>query len=117
MNIRTLLRRISASQKVALLMAAMLVIAGVNIGVVLFYQSQVENDSNAVDIAGQQRMLTQQMTRHANRIAIGAEESQTASEPVSESTQAISAGAERQSGNLEEVTGEMQSLSGTVEES
>jgi methyl-accepting chemotaxis protein len=60
-------------------MVAMLVIAGVNVGVVFYYQSQVENDSNAVDVAGQQRMLTQQMTRYANRIAAGDEE---AKEPL-----------------------------------
>lgn len=80
-TVRDLLRRISVSQKVTLLMAAMLVIASVNIGVVFYYQSQVENDSNAVDIAGQQRMLTQQMTRYANRIAAGDEE---AREPLRE---------------------------------
>jgi nitrate/nitrite-specific signal transduction histidine kinase len=79
MSARNLLREISVSQKVALLMAAMLVIASVNIGVVFYYQSQVEKDSNAVDVAGQQRMLTQQMTRYANRIAAGDE---AAKEPL-----------------------------------
>jgi methyl-accepting chemotaxis protein len=79
MSIGDVLRRGSVSQKIALLMAAMLVIASVNIGIVFYYQSQVEADSNAVDIAGQQRMLTQQMTRYANRIAAGDE---TAKEPL-----------------------------------
>lgn len=59
MKIRNLFRKISVSQKVALLMAAMLLVAAVNIGVVFYFQSQVEKDSNAVDVAGQQRMLTQ----------------------------------------------------------
>lgn len=52
-------------------MAAMLLVAAVNIGVVFYFQSQVEKDSNAVDVAGQQRMLTQQMTRYGNRVAAG----------------------------------------------
>lgn len=71
MKIRNLFRKISVSQKVALLMAAMLLVAAVNIGVVFYFQSQVEKDSNAVDVAGQQRMLTQQMTRYGNRVAAG----------------------------------------------
>jgi methyl-accepting chemotaxis protein len=74
MKIGDILRKVSVTQKVTLLMVAMLIVAGVNIGVVFYYQSQVEEDSNAIDTAGQQRMLTQQMTRYANRLAAGDEE-------------------------------------------
>ncbi len=84
MSARDVLRQVSVSQKVALLMAVMLVIAGVNIGVVFYYQSQVEQDSNAVDVAGQQRMLTQQITRYANGVAAGDEE---AREPLRAATE------------------------------
>lgn len=73
------LRTLSVSQTVALLMTALIIIAGMNIGVVFYFQSQVSEDSNAIDVAGQQRMLTQQMTRHANRLATGDE---SAREPL-----------------------------------
>jgi len=79
MNVKNLFKKISVSRKVTLLLAAMLIIAGMNIGVVFYYQSQVAEDSNSVDVAGQQRMLSQQMTRHANAVAAGNDE---AKEPL-----------------------------------
>lgn len=68
---KNLFKQTSVSRKVTLLLAAMLIIASLNIGVVFHYQSQVSEDSNSVDVAGQQRMLSQQMTRHANAVAAG----------------------------------------------
>jgi methyl-accepting chemotaxis protein len=76
MGIREAFGRLSVNQKIGLLLAAMLVIAGLNVAVVFHYQSQVQQDSNAVDVAGQQRMLTQRMTRFANSVATGNEQAQ-----------------------------------------
>jgi methyl-accepting chemotaxis protein len=73
-RVRDLPRRISINQKIGVLLAVMLVIASINVGVVFYYQSQVEKDSNAVDVAGEQRMLTQRMARFSNAVANGNED-------------------------------------------
>lgn len=51
-----LFAQLSVNKKIGLVLGMMMVIAGVNVGVVHHYQAQVAEDSNAVDHAGQQRM-------------------------------------------------------------
>lgn len=70
--------RASVGIKIGVLLGVMLLVAGVNVGVVYYYQSQVSTISNSVNYAGQQRMLSQQMARYSNNLA--QTESETARE-------------------------------------
>jgi len=61
--------RFKLSEKVSVLLLVMVLVAVVNIGVIYTYHQQVEQSGNSVNVAGQQRMLSQRMVRFANEIA------------------------------------------------
>lgn len=63
--------RFKVSEKVTVLLLVMVLVAVVNIGVIYSYHQQVEDAGNSVNVAGQQRMLTQRMVWHASDIAAG----------------------------------------------
>lgn len=63
--------RLKLFEKVSLLLLIMVVVAGVNIAVIYSYHQQAEQVGNSVNIAGQQRMLSQRMVRLANEIDHG----------------------------------------------
>ncbi|MFB6124463.1 MAG: bacterio-opsin activator domain-containing protein [Halanaeroarchaeum sp.] len=63
--------RFKLSEKVSVLLLLMVLVAMVNIGVIYSYHQQVEQAGNSVNIAGQQRMLSQRMVRFANEIDNG----------------------------------------------
>ena len=63
--------RLKLFEKVSLLLAVMVLVAGINIAVIYTYHQHAEQVGNSVNIAGQQRMLSQRMVRLANEIATG----------------------------------------------
>ncbi|MFB6134409.1 MAG: bacterio-opsin activator domain-containing protein [Halanaeroarchaeum sp.] len=63
--------RFKVSEKVAVLLLVMVLVAVVNIGIIYTYHHQVDAASNSVNVAGQQRMLTQRMAWFASDIAAG----------------------------------------------
>jgi PAS domain S-box-containing protein len=63
--------RFKISEKVTVLLLVMVLVAVVNIGVIYTYHQQVEDAGNSVNVAGQQRMLTQRMAWFASDIAAG----------------------------------------------
>ncbi|MFB6081761.1 MAG: bacterio-opsin activator domain-containing protein [Halanaeroarchaeum sp.] len=63
--------RFKISEKVSVLLLVMVLLAVVNIGLIYTYHQQVEQAGNSVNVAGQQRMLSQRMVRFANDIANG----------------------------------------------
>ncbi|UWG48219.1 Methyl-accepting chemotaxis protein [Halanaeroarchaeum sp. HSR-CO] len=63
--------RFKISEKVTVLLLVMVLVALVNITVIYSYHQQVEDDGNSVNIAGQQRMLSQRMLWFASDIAHG----------------------------------------------
>lgn len=69
-----LARRFTVGQLMLLLLGVMIVLAGLNVGAVYHYQSEVEGVDNAIDVAGEQRYTTMQMTLYTERIASGDEE-------------------------------------------
>ena len=60
-SIRTITDRLTVGTKIGLLLFVMLLVAGANVGAVYYYQSQVDTLGNSVNVAGQQRMLSQRM--------------------------------------------------------
>lgn len=69
--------RLSVGQKITVLLLVMLTIAVISVGTVYYSQSETEKLDNSVDVAGEQRMLTQRMARYANIIAAGNANAQT----------------------------------------
>ena len=67
--IHKFLYKISVNTKIAVVSGGMLLLMAVSVGFVFQSQAAVETDSNAVDVAGEQRMLTQQIARFAGAIA------------------------------------------------
>lgn len=63
--------RFKVSEKVTVLLLVMVLVAVVNIAVIYSYHQQVEDAGNSVNVAGQQRMLTQRMVWYATDIANG----------------------------------------------
>lgn len=63
--------RFKVSEKVTVLLLVMVLVAVVNIGVIYTYHQQAEDAGNSVNVAGQQRMLTQRMVWYASDIAVG----------------------------------------------
>lgn len=63
--------RFKISEKVTILLLVMVLVAAVNITVIYSYHQEVEDAGNSVNIAGQQRMLTQRMLWFATDIAHG----------------------------------------------
>lgn len=49
--------------KITLLLSLMLLVGIANVGVVYFYQDQAKHDAHIVNVAGRQRMLSQEITR------------------------------------------------------
>ncbi len=66
-------RKFNAGQdtKVIVLLLAALILLGINIVVVYQYQKIGEKDSQVVDVAGAQRMLTQEIAKSVNAVASG----------------------------------------------
>ena len=60
---------LSVGAKVGALLMIMLAIGGVNVAIVYYYQSLSEKDSQVINVAGRQRMLTQEMAKLVNGIA------------------------------------------------
>lgn len=67
--LRKFLYQTSVNSKIAVVLGGMLLLMAVNVGFVFHAQGAVETDSNAVDVAGEQRMLTQQIARFSGAIA------------------------------------------------
>ncbi|HKL29226.1 MAG TPA: bacterio-opsin activator domain-containing protein [Natrialbaceae archaeon] len=67
--LRRLNTRLKLFEKVSLLLIVMVLLATVNIVVIYSYHQQTERLGNSVNIAGQQRMLSQRMVRLANEVA------------------------------------------------
>ena len=65
--------RLKLFEKVSLLLVVMLLVASVNIGVIYTYHQQAEQVGNSVNIAGQERMLSQRMARLATEVYQGAD--------------------------------------------
>jgi PAS domain S-box-containing protein len=63
--------RLKLSESVSLLLALLVLLAMVNIAVIYDSHQDAERLGNSVNIAGQQRMLSQRMVRFANEIAHG----------------------------------------------
>ncbi|MFB6085854.1 MAG: bacterio-opsin activator domain-containing protein [Halodesulfurarchaeum sp.] len=63
--------RLKLFEKVSLLLVVMILVASLNIGVIYVYHQQAEQLGNSVNIAGQERMLSQRMARLANKISRG----------------------------------------------
>lgn len=57
--------------KVSILLLAMLAVAGINVAVVYYYQAQNSKDNQVINIAGRQRMLSQEMAKLVEIIATG----------------------------------------------
>lgn len=85
--------RFTVGQLVLVLLLAMIGLAAVNVGAVYYYQDQAQDNGNAINVAGEQRMLTQEMAKHTNRIAAG-------NEP-GEAKQSLEEAKERYETNLE----------------
>lgn len=66
---RRLNTRLKLFEKVAILLAVMVLLASVNLVVIYTYHQETERLGNSVNVAGQQRMLSQRMVRLANEIA------------------------------------------------
>lgn len=63
--------RLKLFEKVSLLLVVMVLVASLNIGVIYVYHQQAEQVGNSVNIAGQERMLSQRMARLANDVSRG----------------------------------------------
>lgn len=63
--------RFKVSEKVAVLLLVMVLVAVVNIAIIYTYHQQVDDAGNSVNVAGQQRMLSQRMVWFASDIATG----------------------------------------------
>ncbi len=63
--------RLKLFEKVSLLLIVMVLLAGANLAVIYTYHQQAEQVGNSVNIAGQQRMLSQRMVWLATDIARG----------------------------------------------
>ncbi len=63
--------RLKLFEKVSLLLVIMVLVASVNIGVIYTYHQQAEQVGNSVNIAGQERMLSQRMARLATEVYQG----------------------------------------------
>ena len=63
--------RLKLFEKVSLLLVVLVLVASVNIGVIYVYHQQAEQVGNSVNIAGQERMLSQRMARLANDVQQG----------------------------------------------
>ncbi|MFC7045738.1 type IV pili methyl-accepting chemotaxis transducer N-terminal domain-containing protein [Halobacteriaceae archaeon GCM10025711] len=63
--------RLKLFEKVSLLLLIMVVVAVANIAVIYSYHQQAERVGNSVNIAGQQRMLSQRMVGLTTEIAHG----------------------------------------------
>ncbi|MBS3760147.1 MAG: PAS domain S-box protein [Halodesulfurarchaeum sp.] len=63
--------RLKLFEKVSLLLVVLVLVASVNIGVIYTYHQQAEQVGNSVNIAGQERMLSQRMARLATDVQQG----------------------------------------------
>ncbi|MDR5656439.1 bacterio-opsin activator domain-containing protein [Halodesulfurarchaeum sp. HSR-GB] len=63
--------RLKLFEKVSLLLVIMVLLAGSNIAVIYVYHQQAEQVGNSVNVAGQERMLTQRMAHLANEVDRG----------------------------------------------
>lgn len=61
--------RLKLSEKIGLLLVMMVLVATVNLAVIYSYHQESQKIGNSINIAGQQRMLSQRMVRLANEIA------------------------------------------------
>ena len=61
--------RLKLFEKVSLLLVVMVLVASLNIGVIYVYHQQAEQVGNSVNVAGQERMLSQRMARLANEVS------------------------------------------------
>lgn len=64
-------RRFTVGELVLALLLIMIVITAINVGAVYMTLSQFDTMDNSVDVAGEQRMLTQRMARFTNHLAAG----------------------------------------------
>ena len=69
--INRIARKFTVGQLVLVLLIVMIGLAAVNVGTVYYFQDQATDDGNAIDVAGEERMLTQAMARYTNQIAAG----------------------------------------------
>ncbi|SDJ64220.1 Methyl-accepting chemotaxis protein [Halovenus aranensis] len=69
--------RFSVGQKIGALLFAMLLVAGISVGAVYYFESQTATLDNSIDTAGEQRMLTERMLALSNEIAAGDADEQT----------------------------------------
>jgi PAS domain S-box-containing protein len=67
--IRRINTRLKLFEKVSLLLLVMVLLATLNLAVIYSYHQETERLGNSVNIAGQQRMLSQRMVRLANEVA------------------------------------------------
>ena len=63
------IKALSVELKIAVILLAILVVVVANMAVVIHFQGEIQADSTAVDVAGEQRMLSQQIAWHATRLA------------------------------------------------
>lgn len=63
--------RLKLFEKVSLLLVILVLVASINIGVIYTYHQQAEQVGNSVNIAGQERMLSQRMARLATEVKQG----------------------------------------------
>ena len=61
--------RLKLFEKVSLLLVIMVLVATLNIGVIYTYHQQAEQIGNSVNVAGQERMLSQRMARLATAVS------------------------------------------------
>lgn len=71
LSIRTINDRLTVGTKIGALLAVMLLVAAINVGVVYYYQTQNETITHSVNVAGQQRTLTQRMAWVSFMISLG----------------------------------------------
>lgn len=89
--------RLSIGNKIGLLLAIMVIVAGINVGAVYYYQSQAETLGTSVNYAGQQRMLSQRMAFTGYMISQGHDDQemmQAAIDKYDRNLEAISNGGE-----------------------
>jgi signal transduction histidine kinase len=73
-----LFKNLGIALKIRMLLFSMLALGGITFGLIYYYHSLGEDDAKVINIAGRQRMLSQEMTKLANSIAAGHEDDREA---------------------------------------